>query len=500
MRHAVIVLLAATLWTPRLMAQGSPFVPLDDPVLPLFEQLVGRGVVDDPSPFERPFTRADGVAALVAPRRPPSASDAALIRRVLAAWRPEDSANRWDLAVRVGAEGFTSPRRDPLRPEGPGGVRLLADASAHLTIGEVVLATRPTADQRVTLDPDWPGTRASPDLTCCRWRFPEAYLRWTPGPLAFFYGRVARDWGPAPGLFDGTVMSDVAYPRDAIGLSVRSRSFRLSALLTDLRTVHLADDDIQRWHFVTQATLRVSSALTVHASQAVVAEGPARELDGPLRNPLLLLPLANQFGQGDADNNVMIAIGARWRADDRLTLEGELLVDDFIQSNRDQFPDRWAMTLAASGPLADRFAWRAGYTRASSLAFRASDPLESYTEQGVGLGRGWAGGDRAVAQLATPVAGGWLVTLEAAVARQGESRLDQPIDRTQPIPGIFIGTIERTSRLAIKASGRAGPLDASADVGLHRIANWHHQAGVSRSEVQARVTAQLRLGTRGVLP
>ncbi len=197
----------------------------------------------------------------------------------------------------------------------------------------------------------------------------------------------------------------------------------------------------------------------------------------------------------------MVAGGARWRVSDKLTLEGELVLDDFIQRNREDFPDRWAIMLAASGPLAQRFAWRAGYSRASSLAFRTSDPLESYTVRGVGLGRGWAGGDRAVAQLSTPVAGRWLVTLEAAVARQGESRLDRPIDRSNgPIPGLFEGVVERTSRLALKASGSSGPLDASADIGLHHITNWQHVSGVSHSEVQARLTAQLRFDTRGVLP
>ena len=45
--------------TSPLRAQASPYVPLDDPRLPLLEHLIARGDIDDPSPMVRPFRRAD---------------------------------------------------------------------------------------------------------------------------------------------------------------------------------------------------------------------------------------------------------------------------------------------------------------------------------------------------------------------------------------------------------------------------------------------------------
>ena len=47
-----------------LAAQASPYVPLDDPQLAAFEHLVATGDVSDPSPFVRPFRRADALRML----------------------------------------------------------------------------------------------------------------------------------------------------------------------------------------------------------------------------------------------------------------------------------------------------------------------------------------------------------------------------------------------------------------------------------------------------
>ncbi|MBL8986021.1 MAG: hypothetical protein JNJ80_07110, partial [Gemmatimonadetes bacterium] len=63
MRFLLVLLLAAA---GPLAAQGSPFVPLDHPLLPLAEYLIARGDVADPSPMIRPFRRADLIRAIEA--------------------------------------------------------------------------------------------------------------------------------------------------------------------------------------------------------------------------------------------------------------------------------------------------------------------------------------------------------------------------------------------------------------------------------------------------
>src|SRR5690606_3955694 len=144
-----------------------------------------------------------------------------------------------------------------------------------------------------------------------------------------------------------------------------------------------------------------------------------------------------------------------------LQLQAELALDDLIQRNRENFPDRWAMTLRASGRGPYHSTWRAIYTRASSLAFRASDPFESFTERGVGLGRGWADGDRVELRVARPVAASLLASVTLSGFRRGEGRLADPIPAERPIPGFLIGTVERTFRLAGGLAGTIGPVDLS---------------------------------------
>ena len=48
----------------RGAAQSSPYIPLDDPRLPLLEHLIARGDIADPSPMVRPFRRADALRVL----------------------------------------------------------------------------------------------------------------------------------------------------------------------------------------------------------------------------------------------------------------------------------------------------------------------------------------------------------------------------------------------------------------------------------------------------
>jgi hypothetical protein len=60
----LVALLLAALAPARGAAQSSPYLPLDDPRLPLLEHLIARGDIADPSPMVRPFRRADALRVL----------------------------------------------------------------------------------------------------------------------------------------------------------------------------------------------------------------------------------------------------------------------------------------------------------------------------------------------------------------------------------------------------------------------------------------------------
>ena len=63
--HALLAaVLLGALASARGAAQSSPYLPLDDPRLPLLEHLIARGDIADPSPMVRPFRRADALRVL----------------------------------------------------------------------------------------------------------------------------------------------------------------------------------------------------------------------------------------------------------------------------------------------------------------------------------------------------------------------------------------------------------------------------------------------------
>ncbi len=490
-----LVLLCAVATAAPLAAQASPYVPLDDPRLPAFEHLVALGDVADPAPLTRPFRRADAVRALDSALAGGAARDTALVAELRRAWSEDTSEAHWELEGRVGGQGYTQARRDPLHPAGAGSVQPYGDLRLQATFGNIVLVSRPAIERRLLTDPDWPGRR---NLQVTG-RHIEGYLsaqfRW----VRLFYGQMDQNWGPV-GL-PGIGLSDVGYPRPALGLEVGSDRFRLSAQASTLADVRdSAGAVIHRYFFAHRASARLSRRLTVALWETVLLDGVDRSFDGRYRNPVTLLLLANQYGLGD-DGNVLLGFDVHWRVGRRTTLMGQFGLDDFqYQGGPTHPPSRYAFSLMGTGPLAGCVAWRAAYSQASSLAFRASDPFQSFTEEGVGIGRSFADNDQITLALSAPVTRHWLVAPELTLLRQGEGRLGDPFPQGTArgaTPALFIGTVERTWRAAVGVSGQQGRLAISGSAGVHFIQNAGHLSGASRTRFIGRVQATIGLGTRG---
>src|SRR5450755_3284057 len=96
-----LVALAAIAATRVAAAQGSPYIALDDPRLPLLELLIARGDVQDPTPQVRPLLQRTVVAALHATMaRDSTGRSAGLVRELLRAWELPPSAGWWRVAPR----------------------------------------------------------------------------------------------------------------------------------------------------------------------------------------------------------------------------------------------------------------------------------------------------------------------------------------------------------------------------------------------------------------
>src|SRR5690349_19139588 len=481
----------------RAQAQASPYLTLDDARLPLLELLIERGDVDAPSPLVRPFRRSAAVRVLT---RADTAGAPPLVSALRAALGAVPGGQSWRLAARGGVQAYSHIRRDVLHPLGPDGARPYADFTGEALFGPFALASRMAAEPRIVDDPEWPGRR---DLTLA-WRFPEAYVSAQFKYGSIFYGQIDRNWGPV-GLA-GIGVSNYGYPQVEAGVRLGTRTFELEALARELYDARDSlGNVVHRYLFAHRAAIRVSDRVRLGLWETAVLSGVDRQFDGRYRNPVTALLFANQFGLG-ADGNVLVGLDASWRVRGRATLETQIGIDDLQYegaSGPNRYPNRWALTLAASGPLGRALGWRAFYTQASSLAFRTANPFENFTDAGVGIGRNFDDMDQLTLTASVPYRSRWILTPELTLLRQGEGSIDAPFPATPAeagaTPQIFIGVVERTWRAALDLRGSEGPLDLSLNAGLHHVVNADHEEGRTVNRFEGRLQVTLGLSRQGVL-
>ncbi len=484
-----------------LHAQASPYIPLDDPRLPALEHLIARGDIEDPSPFVRPFRRSDAIRVLAAADTTAGDASGAVIRDLLATFRKPEGEAHWRLEPRIGFQSYSSARRDPLHPAGPSGIRPYAELGLELVAGNFALASRPAAEPRLLKDPDWPGRKDVKFTGRQVDAYVSAQFKWA----RLFYGKLDQNWGPegVPGIG----LSNYSYGREAIGFEIGSRDVHLGAIAAPLQdATDSLGQPIHRYHFAHRLDLRLSRRVHLALWETTILQGLDRQFDARYRNPVTLLLLGNQYGLGEQGSNLLVGVDAQWKVARRVTLQAQLGIDDFQYQDRggpDRYPDRWAMTIIGFGPLGRRAAWRALYTRASSLALRTQDSLENFTDAGIGIGRNFIDNDQLSVFATLPVWRRWLVAPELTLLRQGEGLLTAPAPPRGPLSGgtpqIFIGVMERTWRAAVGVTGERGILRIGANAGLHHVVNDGHVAGRTRNRFQGSITATIGLVKQGGL-
>ncbi len=482
-------------------SRASSYLPLDDPRLPLLEHLIARGDIPDPSPMVRPFRRLDAARALAAADTSAAGAARGLIESLRAQLEPRPSDDTWTASARAGGQAFSHIRRDVFHPLGTDGARPYAEFAAEATAGNLVVASRLAAEPRLPGDPEWPGRR---DLELA-WRAIDGYVSAQFEHLTVFYGQLDRNWGPVG--IPGIGLSNYGYPDVAAGFTIGAGGFSLAALARSLRDETTPDSTttIHRYFFAHRLGVRLSDRWHIGFWETAVLAGQDRAFDGRYRNPATLLLFTNQYGLG-ADGNVMFGIDAHWRAGRRLTVQAQLGIDDLQYENptgAGRYPNRWALTATAFGALGRSASWRAFYTQASSLAFRTLDSMENFTDRGVGLGRNFADYDQLTILVGLPVRSRWLLTPEFTLLRQGEGRINDPFpaspDEAEQTPSLFIGTMERTWRMALGITGRQGPLDLAANAGFHHVQNAGHEAGRTANRFEGRLQATIGFATGGTL-
>ncbi|MEZ4589061.1 MAG: hypothetical protein R2909_22030 [Gemmatimonadales bacterium] len=501
MRRAALLLLA--LAGPPVAAQSSPYLPLDHPLTPLVEHLIARGDLPDPSPMVRPFRRVDVVRALDSALAAGTVSDARLARLADELRDPEgDDWVRFE--ARAGTQAFTAARRDLLHPAGEGATQFYAEGALEARVGPLVLASRPIAENRLKLDPDWRGGEIQQRKSQA-YRFADAYLSAQFGKIRLFYGQMARNWGPVerPGI----PISSYGYPRSDLGLELRLKNFQLDLLATELTPmVGPGDVEHKRYFVAHRLTARVTKRLDLGIWETAVLAGPNQSFEPYFRNPLVLLAFPVQFGLDD-NRNTLLGGDLEWRPKPGLALGAQAAIDDRWRRSPDPdgtgepaHPGRWAVTVTGRGALGSRASWRAGVSLVNSLAFRTIDSTESFVDRGVGIGPHQTDNALVTLELARPIAGRWLAATDLAVLWQGEGRIDAPFPLGAALtdtPELFIGTTATTYRLGASVHGGSTRFNLRASAGLHHTTNADHVPGASRTRIEARLIATIGFAKGG---
>ena len=498
------LLLAAMAGRPisaQAQAQGSPYIPIDDPRLARFELLVDRGAIADPTPLVRPFTEAQAVAALRTLHRRASASDSAEARSLLQLWTPPDTIywGRVDLAL--GVQAYTHARRDPLHPAGPSGGRPFGSLEFLGVFGPVVAHATLNGENRLRDDPDWPANITGAVVPSkLVYRYPVAYIAAQWKVASLFLGQISREWGPRG--VPGVPVSGWGYPYHHVAFNVGTRDIRLQGVMAQLEDqADSSGQRIHRYHVAQRLGVQVTPALHLALWQTAIVAGVDRSLNTRWITPVGVMLLGNTLSIGD-EANLMVGGDGKVVLGNGMSLEGQVAIDDwhwFAQSDSSTRPNRWAFTGAMMGPLGSRGGWRVLYTQVSTYAFRTQTPAEYYLNVGVGLGRQFVDGDQLTVTTSWPLRRAWTVTPEATLLRQGAAAITDEQPAITGKVGFLSGTVATTGRLGLGLRGQEGHLRVLGSLGVHRTWNADHVVGRTATTVVAQLEATLRIGRRGAL-
>src|SRR5438105_3228120 len=483
--------------------QASAYVPLDHWAMPYVEHLIASGVLADPTPLTRPLREADLVRVLHAvDTLTTSGAVTETVRRLLAAFTSEQGAegSHYRVDGSLGVAAATYAKRDPLAAVDSAGPRAAGakhgdvngGLALQLDFGPVVAVTHPYVDTRLKYDPDWFGKkdrtvagRTAESYVSAQWRFGEV-----------FFGRLDRNWGPS--VVPGLLLSANPYGLDHLGIALGTSRVQLQAIATQL------DDRIDpigaRVHrYMTQHRLwlRPADEWSFALWEGSVLSGADRQFE-PWYLNILNLGLLEQLNTG---TNVNSFVGLDFERRGDATLFGQLMLDD-IQVDRkaaaDKKPISYALTAGAKGGVGRGAAWTLFYTRVSNLAYRNEDNLQVPLYHLLGTGRNFDDYDQVTVTLGLLPRAGLLLTPELTFLRQGEGdpRQPHPLVTAYPTtPTIFQGVVERTLRGAVSGTFLATDrLSFGFDAGVHRITNFQHVSGDTRTRFLGSVSVKYRFG------
>ncbi|MEL7362090.1 MAG: capsule assembly Wzi family protein [Bacteroidota bacterium] len=547
MRLSLLLLL---LLAPTVLAQPARLVTPDDWAAHYIERLQRRGHLLELNPTLLPYREADLRDAL-------DALDPKSLSRTEQGWvdllrdrydgkRPDSDAVQIGLLTGAGGLSTTNDRLDPLRfldvsalpdpaplPEGepldvdalPGDERAARDLArlvnpgvqagpfrfhyslhlnAWMAYGDVIAQTGGQANSVLNEDSD------GLDVVLRRVsRVEDSYVGYGGKRVGLYVGRYAQHWG-IPGQ-TALLLSDNPRTFDQIGLRLGGERFSLHSTIGELDSV--TDDGrftgrigdrfrnetgFRRYLAAHRFDWRPTKHFGLAFMEAIVYSGPNASLSPKFFNPAsLFLLLVDNTPKNDENNG--FAAGLIWGQIGKLTLQGQLLLDDLDVLNASEPA---SVALAGTATLAGVRPWLDLGLEADAVSGRAyntEQPEGRYLFAQRGLGTQFSDYLRlaiwgeAYADAFVP---GLMVQPRAEVLLQGIRDPRQPYPTDEEAPTLLDGTLERTVRLATRV--RYQPLPNAwirADLGVNLVGNENNVEGVNRTRfvgiVEAGVSVQL---------
>lgn len=443
---------------PAYGQSAGPFIPLGSRLDRLAVWAIEAGALPALDPLTRPFRFGD---VRRASERVDTAGLAPAARRA-AAWLRDEVASCGDstaLVAEVGIRAYRNGRRDSFRTSDSGGVSPAGGLRVVLARGPIVAVVNPAFENRLKDDPEYTGY--TPRLIAGRMQ--EAYIAYTADRGDLFYGRIARNWGPA--LFDGLLLSPSAYATDELAGRLRIGRFELLALgkrLDDRDTTAVVP--YNRWFLAHRLSVDAGRGVWLALSETGVYGGPGQPLN-PLFHAPLNVALLSGFNDGPANLNSLVGADALIPIRHGARLGLSLYLDDISIDRKtltDRRPTAYGVTAVLTAALpSEPVHLTLGYTRVSSLAYRNSfDPKLEYSVLGVGIARNFSDYDQVLVRIDMQPSPAWWAVLDLSYLRQGAADFRQPFPPDSVLAqrgqGFLVAPVSRTPGARFAVAGTLG--------------------------------------------
>ena len=470
--------------------------------MPYLEHLIRRKIIPDPLPLVRPFTvRAlqkslAAIDSILATRR-----ELTIIEQIRAKFGLDKDWVGLTFEADAGVWAATHSRRNSnLRESGDGHVLPRIGLNVTLQAGSAAVIGHPEFDPNFKYDPDYGGKDVSIEIY-----YPSAYIAFRSKYLEVDLGKLRRNWGPVgvPSL----VASSVPYPYDQFYLRVGTDYFYVHFLLADLDPMINADGELSDRYFAAHRfAVRPWEFLDLSFWGGQIISAPGQNWELWFVNPVPVY--AQSRDEQNKDTNVLIGGDGELRLGD-FRVSGSISLDDLqiIDSgSKSDEPPSYALTGVVDWSPPGVGTYSLAYSRISNLSYRAHDPSEPFLIDqnldrqrfGAGLAQNFTDYDLLSVRAGFMVGHSFLVRPELSVLRQGEGDFRQPFPPRESYPDLPVtltGVVETTLRAAVQGSiAHSSGVQLSFDAGVHRISDYQHVEGASKTKFVGTVHLRYSIG------